>query len=748
MPKLRFRHEFHVETLEPDLVFLLSEQMHHTLTGRLYVLIAPLLDGRFDAAQITTELREQASPIQAQYTLSRLMRAGHVIEIEVQDAIPPEQAAYWSLHHTAVTARQSDLQVVVHTLGEISAAAVTTALSTFDFVISEAPHAEAALHIVLTDDYLNPELANFNEWALENRQAWLLAKPVGYVQWIGPIFQPARESACWQCLAQRLRNNRAVETFLEQKLSLSAPLALSKAALPTTLQTAANMIATEAARWLITGGETALRDDQLVTFDTLTLQTQWHPLVKRPQCPACGDATAELPRPINLTSRPPIEQRLAGYRSRSADETYERYKHHVSPITGVVSRLDRVPSMGPLFVYAAGPNKARSFDDWKYMRRSLRSNAVGKGTDEMQAKVSGLCEALERYSGLFQGNEPRRIGSYHDMRDEAIHPAASLLYSEAQYLNREAWNAAHPPHLYVPQRFDEDRPLDWTPLWSLTENRHKYLPTAMCYYDYLLPEDHDFCSADSNGNAAGSSIEDAILQGFLELVERENIALWWDNSLLCSGFELASIDSSYLKQVRDYYASLRRELWVLDISSDLQIPTFVAISRRMDKPAQDIIMGFGAHFDASIAVMRAITEINQMLPSVLSIDLPNGQYYSESRWEIDWWQTATLTNEPYLAPNLQLPLRTIADYPTYHTQDLRDDVQHCVDITTAHGLELLVLDQTRADIGLPVVKVVVPGMRHFWARYAPGRLYDVPVQMGWLTAPTPENQLNPRPMNL
>ena len=56
---------------------------------------------------------------------------------------------------------------------------------------------------------------------------------------------------------------------------------------------------------------------------------------------------------------------------------------------------------------------------------------------------------------------------------------------------------------------------------------------------------------------------------------------------------------------------------------------------------------------------------------------------------------------------------------------------------------MLVLDQTRPDIGLPVVKVIVPGMRHFWTRYAPGRLYDVPVSMRWRDAPTPEPDLNP-----
>jgi ribosomal protein S12 methylthiotransferase accessory factor len=59
---------------------------------------------------------------------------------------------------------------------------------------------------------------------------------------------------------------------------------------------------------------------------------------------------------------------------------------------------------------------------------------------------------------------------------------------------------------------------------------------------------------------------------------------------------------------------------------------------------------------------------------------------------------------------------------------------------------MLVLDQTRPDIGLHVAKVIVPGMRHMWKRLAPGRLYEVPVKMGWLQEPLTEEQLNSFPM--
>jgi len=64
----------------------------------------------------------------------------------------------------------------------------------------------------------------------------------------------------------------------------------------------------------------------------------------------------------------------------------------------------------------------------------------------------------------------------------------------------------------------------------------------------------------------------------------------------------------------------------------------------------------------------------------------------------------------------------------------------------SRGLEVLLLDHTRPDTCFPVVKAVVPGIRHFWARLAPGRLCDGPVELGWLNRRLVEDELNPVPV--
>jgi ribosomal protein S12 methylthiotransferase accessory factor len=75
--------------------------------------------------------------------------------------------------------------------------------------------------------------------------------------------------------------------------------------------------------------------------------------------------------------------------------------------------------------------------------------------------------------------------------------------------------------------------------------------------------------------------------------------------------------------------------------------------------------------------------------------------------------------------------------------DAHEQVTACVNLAKRAGLDFLVLDQTRPDIGVPVVRVIVPGLRHFYRRFAPGRLYDVPVKLGLLERPLSESELNP-----
>jgi ribosomal protein S12 methylthiotransferase accessory factor len=239
-------------------------------------------------------------------------------------------------------------------------------------------------------------------------------------------------------------------------------------------------------------------------------------------------------------------------------------------------------------------------------------------------------------------------------------------------------------------------------------------------------------------------MEEAVLQGLLELIERDAVALWWYNRLRRPAADLSSFDDPWIPKLIRHYGELQRELWALDITSDIGVPAFAAVSRRVDQQEEDIIYGFGAHLDPCVALTRALTEINQALEAVPAVNGPEAnRTYRASFEAVHFWRTVRTANAGWLAPDPDTPARRLADLRPLASDDLHQDVLACGDLLARHGIEVFVLDQTRPDVGFPVVRVVAPGLRHFRPRFAPGRLYDVPVREGWLARPLNEDELNP-----
>ena len=235
-----------------------------------------------------------------------------------------------------------------------------------------------------------------------------------------------------------------------------------------------------------------------------------------------------------LTSQPKHPTVYGGDRTVSAEETLQKYKHHISPITGILHKLERsgaADSNSPIYNYVAGLNHAvKQQDSLDVLCQHLRTNSGGKGVNELQAKAGALCEAIERYSIRFHGDEHRIQANYQELGNLAIHPNQCMLFSDQQFDNRVELNRnTQLPGRQIPIHFDEQRVMEWTPVWSLTEQTFKYLPTSFCFFGYPIEPESFFCKADSNGCAAGNTIEEAILQGFMELAERDSVGMWWYN---------------------------------------------------------------------------------------------------------------------------------------------------------------------------------------------------------------------------
>ncbi len=774
-----FKACFSVELMAPDTVFLLSERGSVCLSDRFVYLVASLIDGTrshdeiVDAVQWT--VLEESQQVQgdaldrsalfqaaldvslkAQAALFKLEREGYVVEHE--ELLPENVRAFCAqldVNAQQAAQRLTSTKVAMKPVGSMATehfdlAACTTALSSLNVqVVGEADLGQADLVIVVTDDYLEPSLEAFNQSALESQVPWLLVKPVGTIVWFGPLFQ-AEKTACWQCLAHRLRENRPVESFIQRSSSGAVAPVPPQGFLASTVQMALGMVATEVFKWVV-GGKHDPLENRLRTYDVLTHQARAHSLVRRPQCSSCGQNFNDLnrkPLPVVLGHRKKAFTSDGGHRLCSPQETLQKYQHLISPLTGVVRELKKLPVHQLNHTYVAKHHFVTVFDDVANLRKNLGGRSSGKGSTDAQARASGFCEAIERYSGVFQGDEIRIKSSYQKLGEQAIHPNACMNFSQQQYKTREEWNAQCQGWFQkVPEPFDEEREIDWTPVWSLTAQDFKYLPTAYCYYGYPQAGAID-CWADSNGCAAGNTIEEAILQGFMELVERDAVALWWYNRLRKPQVDLDSFDAPYFQSLRQYYDDLGRDLWVLDITSDLNIPTFAAISSRRDHSVENIVLGYGTHFDPKIALGRALTEVNQILPSVLTAKADGSIQYPQytDPLAIKWWNTAKLAEHSYLVPDEQIMPKRYGDYTQVVSDDLWEDVKRCQSIVEKRNMELLILDQTRSDIALRVVKVISPGMQHMWKRWGGERLYNVPLSMEWCKATLMENQLNPFPM--
>jgi len=767
----QIKPHFRVEIVEPKNIYLLSEYATYALTGGLYCQILPLLNGEHTREEIIQKLDGQVLPEHLDYVLDRLYEKGYLTD--AAHSLTREAAAFWSLlgvDPQVVSDRLSDTKVFVTAIGGIDPQALVESLQAIGLAVerwqldtprlSPSPlgkgglqggQSDRSLLVVLTDDYLQPELSQINQTALQNQQPWLLIKPMGGMLWFGSIFHPG-ETGCWECLAQRLNGNREVETSVlrQKKAQEKGCLPTAFAGLPSTVQTAIALTTTEIAKWLvkqiIPESKIQTLAGKIITLDQTNFTLKTHTVSQRPQCPACGNpdlVSQQVNQAIALTSRKKLFTQDGGHRAFTPEQILQQYEHLISPITGVVSSLVRISDPNNPFIHTYSAAHAfGTSSNLNKLRKSLGHKSGGKGKSDRQSQASGFCEAIERYSGIYQGDEPRINAKFADLDNLAIHPAKCLLFSDTQYQNREELNQkAIVDHDWIPKPFDTQQAIDWTPVWSLTEQQHKYLPTAFCYYDYGLPKKHRFCSADSNGNAAGGTLEDAILQGFLELVERDSVAIWWYNRLSRPSVDFASFNEPYLLDLQNWYRTQQRELWVLDLTTDLNIPAFVAISRYIGGGDERIITGYGAHFDPKIAILRAVTEVNQIGFAVDQQDYSTNQDSALYHW----FTQATLANQTYLVPS-QTPPKQYADYPQQWSDDIEQDVLTCVEVARLAGLEMLVLNQTRPDIGLPVVKAIVPGLRHFWSRFGAGRLYDVPVKLGWLPAPLTEDQMNPMPM--
>lgn len=702
---------------------LVGEQERFALAGTAMLLVLSLLDGARTIAEVLDVARVTVSEPEAFFALSQLASNGLVVPCNPR--LDCQFAAFW--HGLQLDAQQVDQAlrtktVSVHSFaGERLVDWMTDALRQVGIIVDRS----ARTRVLVTDDYLNPSVSQFCREFAQDGAAWCIVKPTGTRPLIGPFFD-GHGGPCCECLQYWIRRNRPVEELATRVAATAAASTVPPASgIEASMRAACTLAALALAQAVSAPADHALRG-RLLAIDLGSLLSTAHVVVRRPQCPACGTPglmreTGERPILLQPVSKAYCED--GGFRCMSPSDTYARYRHLVSPICGAVTHLHPMPGrcsdLRP--VYASGYLVCPQNDD-------LRGNpfdkiCAGKGRTAEQSKVSALCEALERWSGVYQGDEACLYATLQELGSAAIEPNRIMGFSQTQYRDRDAINAkAFDRSQSVPLPLRPTDAIAWTPGWSLTHETRRFIPLAYCYDEAPRQCGTDYCRPGYNGAAAGNCLEEAILQGLLEMIERDAVGIWWYNRIARPSLDVGGLAEPYFASMRADYEQRGWRHWILDLTHDLGIPVCAALA--YEPSSGDFAVGFGCHLQQRLAALRAVTELSQLFhPTV------------RQRWNV-----SRLCDSRFLFAMSDSPVPAVP-HADFSGTDLRQDLETCMQRLHAAGLELVVVDKTRPDIQLCVAQVIVPGLAHMWQRTGSQRLYRVPCELGWLAQPRTESEL-------
>jgi len=315
------------------------------------------------------------------------------------------------------------------------------------------------------------------------------------------------------------------------------------------------------------------------------------------------------------------------------------------------------------------------------MGRSL-STQQGKGTTALAARVSALMESLETWS--------------------AEHLALPVVRASWRRLGDRAVDVRR---LARPRgRLDRDARWRWVEGWDLAGDRSVLVPEQAVTLDttFRAPPIFDISS---NGLASGNGLAEAIAHGLCEVIERDAEAAWrrggGDRRLV-----LDSITDPACCALIERITRAGARVFVWDLAGDAAaIPVIgAAIMEDPREPAWRTLgfyQGFGAHWLPEIAIARALTEAAQTRVT----------YIAGARDDFFPFDYARATDPALLAAlwaRFSAPCDepvAFAGLPRLAARTIGEALAQLV----ATQRQVIAVDLTHPALGVPVVKVIVPG---------------------------------------
>lgn len=334
--------------------------------------------------------------------------------------------------------------------------------------------------------------------------------------------------------------------------------------------------------------------------------------------------------------------------------------------------------------------------------RSL-SVAQGKGCTLTCAEVSGVMEAIE-FHHAENISLPLLYGSFNQLR--YTHPLI-----DPDVLPKSAVG-----------RYSPDLKLAWIEGVDLMQQRTCWVPYELVNMDFTLPfpPGSGCFPATSNGLASGNHLWEAVSHGLSEVIERDAATLF---SLLpveeqrARRVDPATVDAPECRELLEQLRQAHMRVAISDMTSDTEIATFrVMIADEEVNPNRPLLpsTGTGCHCDRAVALSRALTEAAQSRLTIITgsrDDLPRDRYaVPDDPRELRRRYEQVFEGDAS---------RSYQSVPSFEADDIGEDVAWQKERLASGGIEhVIVVDLTKAEIGIPVVRVIVPGLEY--ARDVPG----------------------------
>lgn len=324
----------------------------------------------------------------------------------------------------------------------------------------------------------------------------------------------------------------------------------------------------------------------------------------------------------------------------------------------------------------------------------------GKGCDETEALVSGIMESVERYSARNINSDLIKKSKFNELENSISRCDFVLTNKQKETFTEEQIN---------------DVDVEWIKAYSLTDKRDVFLPANLIVHPKEKISTFPYDTADTNGMASGNSLEEAILHGLCEVIERHLDTIIFHNKIKTPKIDINTLKNPHLISLIKRFKAKGFELYFNDYTLDLGVPTISVFAQR--KEPYDIIhkdepnkysLWFtktGTSTDPEIAMIRALNEVVQHRASFLYV---NKLRLSELKNVLGKFPK-------YLKDELEIRKKagkiSLNKLKNISNKDIKKEIESIIKLLNKKGCEVFVCDITNKSLGIPAVKVVIKGLQ-------------------------------------